>query len=148
MKLTKLVLALAIGSLAVTGCASSPSGGSRSLFSKSKSAPVQSMGVNKYLWSASLDTINFMPLAEADPYGGVIITDWYSNPAAPNERLKATVYILDSRLRADGLKVSVFREVKDKSGNWIGGKVDPETSIQIENAILTRARELKISSLH
>lgn len=140
MKFSKLVLALGVASLALTGCASGKSG------SKSAS-PVQSMGVNQYLWSASLETINFMPLAEADPYGGVIITDWYSNPSAPDERLKATIYILDSRLRADGLKVSVFREVKDESGHWVGAKVDPNTGIQIENAILTRARELKVSSL-
>lgn len=145
IKTSKLVLALGIASLVLTGCASGNSDGRKGMFSKSSEG--QALGVNRFLWSASLETINFMPLAEADPYGGVIITDWYSNPAAANERLKATIYILDSRLRADGLKVSIFRETKDKSGQWVGAKVDPNTAIQIESAILTRARKLKVSSL-
>ena len=68
------------------------------------------LGVNSYLWHASLDTLSFMPLASADPFGGVIITDWYSAPDAPNERLKVTIYILDRSLRADGLKIAVFRQ--------------------------------------
>lgn len=146
IKSRKLVLALAVVSVAVAGCASNSSGNKQGLYSKS-GVTGQTMGVNKYLWSASLDTINFMPLADADPYGGVIVTDWYSNPNAPDERFKATIYILDSRLRADGLKVAVFREKKDDKGNWVSAKVDPATGIQIENAILARARELKVSSL-
>jgi hypothetical protein len=70
---------------------------------------VAGIGVNSFLWRASLDTLNFMPLASADPFGGVIITDWYSDPTTPAERFKATVYILDTRLRADALNVSIFR---------------------------------------
>lgn len=104
------------------------------------------IGVNSYLWRASLDTLNFMPLASADPFGGVIITDWYSDPAAPNERFKATVYILDTRLRADALNVSIFRQTQT-NGNWADATVDPETEIQIENAILTRARQLRLSTV-
>ena len=63
------------------------------------------IAVNSYLWRASLDTLNFMPLASADPFGGVIITDWHSEASSPDERFKATVYILDTRLRADALNV-------------------------------------------
>jgi hypothetical protein len=72
----------------------------------------EGIGVNSFLWRASLDTLNFMPLASADPFGGVIITDWYSDPTTPNERFKATVYILDTRLRADALNVSIFRQTQ------------------------------------
>jgi hypothetical protein len=104
------------------------------------------IGVNSYLWRASLDTLNFMPLTSADPFGGVIITDWYSDAAAPGERFKATVYILDTRLRADALNVSIFRQT-NQDGAWVDSAVDPDTEIQIENAILTRARQLRLSSV-
>ncbi|MGD9968429.1 MAG: DUF3576 domain-containing protein [Hyphomonadaceae bacterium] len=104
------------------------------------------IGVNAYLWRASLDTLNFMPLASADPFGGVIITDWYSAPTTPNERFKATVYILDTRLRADALNVSIFRQT-NTNGQWGDASVDPDTEIQIENQILARARELRLSNV-
>ena len=104
------------------------------------------IGVNSFLWRASLDTLNFMPLASEDPYGGVIITDWYTDPQRPAERFKATVYILDTRLRADALNVSIFREI-NQGGAWTAANVDPATAIQIENAILTRARQLRLSTL-
>ncbi len=104
------------------------------------------IGVNSYLWRASLDTLNFMPLASADPFGGVIITDWYSDPTTPTERFKATVYILDTRLRADALNVSIFRQTQ-VNGAWTDATVDPDTEVQIENAILTRARQLRLSTV-
>jgi len=104
------------------------------------------IGVNSFLWRASLDTLNFMPLASADPFGGVIITDWYSAPTTPNERFKATVYILDTRLRADALNVSIFRQTST-NGQWADATVDPDTEVQIENAILQRARELRLSNV-
>ncbi|WP_300542648.1 DUF3576 domain-containing protein [Maricaulis sp.] len=108
---------------------------------------VEGIGVNGYLWRASLDTISFMPLAEVDPFGGVIITDWYANPQMPTERFKLTVYILDTRLRADALAVNVFRQVREESGGWIDAQTSEQTSYDIENAILTRARQLRISQL-
>lgn len=104
------------------------------------------IGVNSYLWRASLDTIAFMPMSSADPFGGVLITDWYVNPTHPNERFKMTVYILDKRLRADGVKVSVFRQEQGPGGNWVDAPSNPETGIRVENAILTRARQLRIDS--
>jgi len=104
------------------------------------------IGVNSFLWRASLDTLNFMPLASADPFGGVIITDWHSDPTTPNERFKATVYILDTRLRADALNVSIFKQTQ-VNGQWVDAAVDAETEIQIENAILTRARQLRLSNV-
>ncbi|MGE0046629.1 MAG: DUF3576 domain-containing protein [Hyphomonadaceae bacterium] len=112
-------------------------------------APVtqEGIGVNAFLWRATLDTLSFMPLASADPWGGVIITDWYVDPARPNERFKATVYILDTRLRADALNVSVFRQT-NAGGSWVDATVSPDTGLQIENAILTRARQLRLSTLN
>lgn len=104
------------------------------------------LGVNAYLWHASLDTLSFMPLASADPFGGVIITDWYSAPNAPNERMKVTVYILDRELRADGLRVAVFRQTRTANGVWMDAQVNPETATKLEDAILTRARELRLAS--
>jgi hypothetical protein len=103
------------------------------------------LGVNSYLWHATLDTLAFMPLASADPFGGVIITDWYSAPEDPNERMKVTIYILDRRLRADGLKLAVFRQTHSADG-WVDAQVNPETAIKLEDAILTRARELRLAS--
>lgn len=105
------------------------------------------IGVNGYLWRASLDTLSFMQLASADPYGGVIITNWYSSPETPNERFKATVYILDTRLRADGLNVTVFKEVA-AGGAWVEAKPSPQTEVDLENAILTRARQLRLANIN
>lgn len=106
------------------------------------------IGVNSYLWRASLDTVSFMPLASADPFGGVIITDWYSPPQSTNERFKINVYILGRDLRADGVRAAVFRQLRDpQSGSWIDATVEEQTPTDIENAILTKARELRIASL-
>lgn len=106
--------------------------------------PGAKIGVNAILWRASLDTVSFMPLASADPFGGVIITDWYSNPDAPNERFKITIYILDKRLRADAVKVSFFRQAK-QGGRWVDAQVGAESARRIEDQILTRARQLRIA---
>lgn len=103
------------------------------------------MGVNEFLWRASLETLNFMPLSEVDPFGGVIITDWYASPQAPNERFKANVYILDTNLRADALKVSIFKQVRNGNA-WSDASVDADTARTIENSVLTRARQLYIAT--
>ena len=105
------------------------------------------IGVNSFLWRASLDTISFMPLSSADPFGGVIITDWYSPPETQDERFKVTVYILGRDLRADGLRAAVFRQRQDGNGNWIDSTVKQRTAVDLENAILTRARELRVAGL-
>ena len=110
-------------------------------------APEAGIGVNSFLWRSSLEVLSFMPLSEVDPFGGVIITDWYANPELPNERFKATVYILDTRLRADALSVQLFKQSRDETGEWVDAAVDPATRIQVENAILTRARQLRIQTI-
>ena len=135
---------LMASSVALAGCSSIPIiGGSRD--AAAPSAPAVGIGVNAYLWRASLDTLSFMPLTNADPWGGVINYDWYSDPAAPNERFKATVFILDTRLRADALNVAVVKQVRGADGQWTAAPVDPQTETDLENAILTRARQLNLA---
>jgi hypothetical protein len=144
------VSALAVAALGVAGCSHimHPLGGGQS-GPKQVTNPdsAAQIGVNGYLWRATLDTLSFMPLASADPYGGVVITDWYVNPEKPNERFKCTVYILDARLRADGLNVAVFKQNKDASGQWIDAPSASQTETDIENAILTKARQLRLSNI-
>lgn len=107
--------------------------------------PAATTGVNAFLWRASLETLAFMPIVQADPYGGVILTDWYSPPGAQSERFKVNLYILDAALRADGVRATVFRQVLDNAG-WRDASVAPETQIQLEDSILTKARQLRIAS--
>jgi len=103
------------------------------------------LGVNAYLWRGALDTLSFMPLASADPFGGVIITDWYSPPASNGERFKATAYILGRELRSDAVRVTIFRQVL-QNGRWVDAGVSPVTVGEIENKVLFRARELREQS--
>lgn len=115
--------------------------------SEEAGAPGGGIGVNSFLWRASLDTISFMPLSSADPFGGVIITDWYAPPETPDERFKMTVYILDRTLRADGLRVAVFRQERVSEGQWIDREINPGTAVSLENRILERARQLRTASI-
>jgi hypothetical protein len=100
------------------------------------------LGVNAFLWRGALDTIAFMPLASADPFGGVIITDWYTPPGTSGERFKATIYILSRDLRSDGLRVNIFRQVLD-NGQWVDSAVAESTVGDIENKVLARARRMR-----
>ncbi len=103
------------------------------------------LGVNAYLWRGALDTLSFMPLASADPFGGVIITDWYQPPASDGERFKATAYILGRQLRADGVRVTIFRQTL-QDGQWVDAPVAATTTAEIEDKVLERARELRTQS--
>ena len=125
--------------------------GTEGLFGDSKKSKDEQgggggIGVNSFLWRASLDTLGFMPIASADPFGGTILTDWYQMPETPNERFKLNVFILGRALRADGVKVAVFKQVHQADGQWLDVKVDPKMGTDLENAILTRARQLRIVS--
>ncbi len=110
------------------------------------SASVTSIGVNSYLWRAALETLSFMPLTQADSAGGVIVTDWYSNPNNPNERMKVSVTILTQDLRADGLRVAASREVL-QNGAWVAAPVQAATVDKLEDIILTKARDLRRSDV-
>jgi len=134
-----------VSGVALTACSSIPFVGGDDK-KTAKTDVQQGIGVNGYLWRASLDTLSFMPLLTADPWGGVINYDWYINPQTPNERFKATVFILDTRLRADALNVTVTKEVKGADGQWTAAPVAAQTEADLENAILTKARQLNLSN--
>ncbi|MGH1404244.1 MAG: DUF3576 domain-containing protein [Alphaproteobacteria bacterium] len=104
------------------------------------------IGVNSFLWRATLDTLSFMPISSADPFGGVILTDWYTDPSASNERVKVNAFILNRELKADGIRVRTFRQVL-RGGSWIDADVSEDTARQLEDTILTRARQLRIAHL-
>lgn len=103
------------------------------------------LGVNGFLWRAALDTLAFLPIASADPFGGVITTDWHSTEVAKNERIRLNVLILDRELRADGVKVTVFRQTRESEGEWEQAAVAPATASSLEDTILSRARQLRLA---
>ncbi len=109
-------------------------------------AQITTIGVNSYLWRASLETLSFMPLTQADSAGGVIVTDWYSSPAKPDERVKVSVSILDQDLRADALRVAASRQV-NQGGAWVDAPVQAATVQRLEDIILTKARDLRRSAI-
>lgn len=149
-----LVLAVA-GAVSVAGCAGPlidtteidrslglGGGQSRTVQADVAASQVMTIGVNAYLWRAALDTLAFAPIAQTDSNGGVIVTDWYSNPQNPNERAKVTVTILDRDLRADALRVVAARQVM-QNGQWVDAPVTAATVQRLEDIILTRARDLR-----
>jgi hypothetical protein len=133
--------ALLVLALAGSGCARN-----RSLPSGLAPSKVTTIGVNTYLWKAAIDTVSFAPLLQANPNSGVIITDWYANPKAPGERVKLTVAVLDQDLRADALRVSASRQV-NQNGAWVDAPVSAATVQKLEDIILTRARDLRRTSV-
>lgn len=119
-------------------------GGSSQEEQMAKASPI---GVNGFLWRATLDTLSFMPLTSADPFGGTVLTDWYEDPKTPGERFKVNAVILDKTLRADGVRVSVFKQKADAKGVWRDQPVDTGLTRKLEDTILTRARQLRVSQL-
>ncbi|NVJ99786.1 MAG: DUF3576 domain-containing protein [Alphaproteobacteria bacterium] len=129
-----LTVSLALGACSVFG------GGDKA---RDELAPrTTAIGVNGYLWQASLDTLSFMPIDRVEPAGGVITTDWHSTANAPDERIKLTVRFLSEQLRSDGIKVVIVRQER-QNGNWLSVPVQAATALQIEEAILQRARQLR-----
>ncbi len=107
---------------------------------------VTTIGVNSYLWRATLDSLSFMPLTQTDSNGGVILTDWYVNPQNPSERMKLNISILDQDLRADALRVGASRQVRN-GGTWVDAPVKAATTQKLEQIILTKARDLRRGAL-
>lgn len=103
--------------------------------------------VNQHLWRASLEAVNFIPLQSADAVGGTIITDWYTSAQSPNERLKMTIYITGTQLRSDAVRVSVFKQVKSSHGEWVASSADQKLATDIEDVILSRARQLRMAAI-
>jgi hypothetical protein len=136
LRVTGAAVALA---LALSGCGKKQPKTASADLAASK---VTQIGVNAYLWRASLDTVSFMPLAQVDSNGGVIVTDWYANPNTPTERMKLTVAILDQDLRADAIRVAASRQV-NQNGTWLDAPVAAQTTQRLEEIILGRARDLR-----
>ena len=136
-RLTHTIFVLAASGLALTGC-----GGKKDVASELAPSRMTTIGVNSYLWRAAVDTLSFAPLLQADANGGVIVTDWYSSPNSPGERVKLTVAILDQELRADALRVAASRQV-NQGGQWVAAPVSAATVQKLEDIILTRARDLR-----
>ncbi len=132
----RLLPVVAIGLLAACG------GGKERPKADLAASRVTTIGVNSYLWRATLETVSFMPLLQTDSNGGVIVTDWYINPKSPTERMKLTVSILDQDLRADALRVAASRQVM-QGAQWIDAPVQAATTQKLEEIILTRARDLR-----
>ena len=136
-RLSHKVALFALAGLTLAGC-------SRNKDIPNELAPsrMTMIGVNSYLWRAAVDTLSFAPLVTADSNGGVIVTDWYSTPRNPNERVKLTVAILDQELRADALRVAAIRQI-NQGGTWVAAPVAAATVQKLEDIILTRARDLR-----
>lgn len=134
--------ALSLLALALAACG----GGNSRPAADIAAAQVTAIGVNSYLWRASLETLSFMPLAQADSAGGVIVTDWYASPDNPNERVKISVSILDQDLRADALRVAASRQVMQGNG-WMDAPMQAATVQRLEDIILTKARDLRRSAI-
>ena len=143
----RVVATVTMLGVAVAGCHHHRGGGKHVKAAPIAPARLATIGVNAYLWQASLDTIAFMPIASVDSNGGVIVTDWYVNPAIPNERIKVTVAILDTVLRADAVRVSANREQKDAGGTWVEVPVRAGTVQKLEETILQHARDLRRASI-
>ena len=105
------------------------------------------IGVNTFLWRATLDRLSFMPLESADPFGGVIITDWYANSETSKEKFKIVAYIIGKELKVNAIKVSVFKKIKNDNDEWVDKKTNEVLSHKIEDAILTSARKYKIENI-
>lgn len=135
-------LTLTVAALAVAGTALSACSKNNDIPTELAPSKMTMIGVNSYLWRAAVDTLSFAPLVTADSNGGVIVTDWYVNPRTPNERVKLTVSIVDQDLRADALKVAASRQV-NQSGQWVDAPVSAATIQKLEDIILTRARDLR-----
>lgn len=112
----------------------------------SDSGGASPIGVNSFLWQATLDTLTFMPISSADPFGGVILTDWYEDPNAQGERFKVTALILGRNLRTDAIKVTVHKQALDENGQWRDRPVNAQLARKLEDTILTQARELRVRS--
>ena len=137
------VTALVLASLALSASACSRN---KELPNRIAPSRTTAIGVNAYLWRAAIDTVSFAPLLQADSNGGVIVTDWYTSPTNPGERIKLTVSILDQDLRADALRVAASRQI-NSNGTWVNAPVAAATVQKLEDIILTRARDLRRTSI-
>ena len=142
MKTLRSASLIAIAAVALSACSS----GQRTAPATLAPAQLTQIGVNAYLWQAAVDTLSFAPLLQADATSGVVLTDWYANPNTPGERIKLTAAILDASLRADAVRVTAVREVA-QNGTWVSAPVEAATVQKLEDIILTRARDIRRTTI-
>ena len=143
----KLIVSAFVGCLMLTSCGGGSSDELLARYTPLSLESADSLRVNGYLWQATLDTLDFMSIESTDATGGVIVTDWYTNPRAQNERTKVRVAILDPRLRADALSVDVSRQARNQNSQWVDMPVQQSTVAALEDAILTQARQIRIRTV-
>ncbi len=143
IRVHRLLLVTCAAALALGGCGARKEKPQR--IADLAASKVTTIGVNAYLWRAALDTLAFMPIAQADSNGGVLVTDWYGNPGNPADRMRVTVAILDQDLRADAVRVSAARQV-NQGGQWVDAPVAAATVQKLEEIILAKARDLRQSA--
>ena len=113
--------------------------------SESMNTGVIGMPINPYLWKASLNTVDFMPLSSTDPFAGSIITDWYTAEANLGERCKLNIFINGKDLKTNNLKVLSFCQIL-KNNQWVNMPSKIEENTKLENVILNEAKKLKLTS--
>ena len=141
LRSTRTLLTVICAAVAITGCS-----GKKAPAAELAPARLTTIGINSYLWRATIDTLSFAPLTQVDSNGGVVVTDWYVNPKAPGERVKITAAILDAELRADALRIAAVRQVA-QNGVWVDAPVSAATVQSLEDIVLTRARDLRRGTL-
>ena len=99
--------------------------------------------VSPILWQAAHDTLDFVKYASEDPLTGSIVTDWYSPPGNPDLRYRVNVFILSRALHSDSLTVTIDRQQRSADGQWAETTIARQAETDLENAILSRARQLK-----
>ena len=123
--------------------------GTATLFGKDKEISNQTtnlgMPINPYLWKASLNTIDFMPLSSTDPFAGTIITDWYTAETNQGERCKLNIFINGKDLKTENLKVSSFCQTL-KNNQWVNEPSNKDENTKLENVILNEAKKIKLST--
>lgn len=111
-----------------------------------KDRPDVGMPVNALLWRAALDVASFVPLDDVDTFGGSIVTEWHQPQEKPEKRLKITIFILGLELRSDAVKVQAYTQ-KKLGNDWVDTGRDAALAVKLEDLILTRAREIRASSI-
>ena len=123
-------------------------GWSLSEFMNQSGSQSTTLPVNAILWRASLDIAALLPISDVDTFGGTIVTDWYSLPENPNERIKLTFFVVGRELRSDAVRVVVNVQTRDGlQGNWGNNFKDLEFGRRLEDLVLNRAREIRAESL-
>ena len=96
------------------------------------------------LWKATLKSLEFLPLMNADYSGGIIIYDWYSNPNKPLEQIKISVQFLNNELRSDSIKIIAHKKICENINKCSNLEIDQQFALSVKESIINSARLLRI----